>query len=77
MGLSAQIEQPWLWWYPAVWQPGYFCHRGFFIQVRQNLLNDHRILDAGKSLPRERSECFGYHLDGTTAGTAGLDIDVA
>ena len=29
----------------------------------ENLLNDRRVFDAGKSLPRERSECFGY---GTT-----------
>jgi len=31
------------------------------LQVIEDLLdNDRRILDADESLPRERSECFGY-----------------
>jgi len=40
------------------------------------LLNNSWILNAGKSLPRERSECFGYDLDITTALTAGCNINI-
>jgi hypothetical protein len=57
-------------WRPALWQPDHFCHRGFFIQVDQYLFDDHWIFNAGKSLPRKHSECFGYHLDGTATFTA-------
>ncbi len=35
-----------------------------------------RVFDTSKSLPRERSERFGYHLHSTPAFPAGLDIDV-
>jgi len=39
-------------------------------------LADHlRVFDAGKSLPRERSECFGYNPDLTAAFTTDFDID--
>ena len=42
----------------------------------------HRVFDTavrrlGKSLPRERSERFGYHSDGTTACVTGRYIDIA
>jgi hypothetical protein len=39
------------------------------------LADDVGIFDAGESLPRERSECFGYELHGIAAGLAGFDID--
>ena len=39
------------------------------------LADDVGIFDAGESLPRERSECFGYDLHGIAAGLAGFDID--
>ena len=38
------------------------------------LLNNRRVFDTSESLPRERSECFGYDLDITTALSAGFDI---
>jgi hypothetical protein len=45
--------------------------------VGEYFLDHHRIFDAGKSLPRERSECFGHDPDRATACVAGLDVDVA
>ena len=44
----------------------------FFIQVIKYFADHLRIFDAGKSLPRERSECFGYNPDVTTAFTTGF-----
>ncbi len=44
--------------------------------MRQYLLNDDGILNAGKSLPRERSECFGYYLSHATADSARLNINI-
>lgn len=43
--------------------------------MRQYLLNHRWIFDAGKSLPRERNECFGYNFHATAALTAGFDVD--
>jgi hypothetical protein len=48
-----------------------------FPKVRQNLLDHQRIFNAGKSLPRERSECFGYHLYRATTRLAGLGVILA
>ena len=69
------------WWVPAVtaiWQQSY-CNRSYIvIQVGKYLANNCRVFakapsgDAGESLPRERSECFGYDSDITTAFTTGL-----
>jgi len=42
----------------------------------QNLTDHHWVFDAGESLPRERSECFGHDLHCTATGLAGLDIDL-
>jgi len=43
--------------------------------MRQDLPDHHRVLDAGESLPRERSECFGHDLHRPAAGRAGLDVN--
>jgi hypothetical protein len=43
----------------------------------ENLLNDRRVVDAGESLPRERSECFGHHFHRAAAFPAGLNVDIA
>jgi hypothetical protein len=43
--------------------------------MRQDLPDHHRIFDAGESLPREQSECFGHDLHRTAAGLTGLNID--
>ena len=47
-----------------------FSSRGLRIS-----LDHHSVLDAGESLPRERSECFGHDPDRPAAGPASLDID--
>ena len=47
------------------------------MQMGENLLDDRRIFDAGKSLPREQSECFGHDPHRPTAGTTGLNVNVA
>ena len=46
--------------------------RRIVIQIVKYLLNDRRVFDTGESLPRERSECFGYDPGITTAFTAGF-----
>jgi hypothetical protein len=28
----------------------------------ENLLNEHRVFDAGENLPRKLSVCFGHHF---------------
>ena len=33
--------------------------------MSENLSDHRRVFDTGESLPRERSECFGYYLDET------------
>ncbi len=40
------------------------------------LLDNFGIFDAGESLPREHSECFGYDLHGTTTGLTGGDVNI-
>jgi len=45
--------------------------------MRKNLVNELLVFDTavrriGESLPRERSECFGYDLCGTTAMSTGF-----
>ena len=42
----------------------------------QYLLDYRRVLDACESLPRERSERFGYDLDSPTACFADRNIDI-
>jgi len=44
-------------------------------QIVKYLLNDRRVFDTGESLPRERSECFGYDPDITTTFTAGAMLE--
>lgn len=39
-------------------------------------MDDDRVVDAGESLPRERSECIGYDLDGPLATGADFNVDV-
>jgi hypothetical protein len=51
-------------------------------EISQNLVNDCLILNAavrriGESLPRERSERFGYHLGFAPALLANPHVDVA
>jgi len=55
-------------------QSGRYTRR-IVIQIVKYLLNDRRVFDTGESLPRERSECFGYDPDITTTFTAGFSID--
>jgi hypothetical protein len=42
----------------------------------ENLFNDRRVFNAGESLPRERSECFGHDPHRPAAFPAGLDVDI-
>ena len=55
-------------------QSGRYTRR-IVIQIVKYLLNDRQVFDTGESLPRERSECFGYDPDITTTFTAGFNID--
>lgn len=43
------------------------CGFGFVLKVIEDLL---------ECLPRERSECFGYKLEGAAAFTTRLDVNV-
>jgi hypothetical protein len=43
----------------------------------EDLFNDRRRFDAGESLPRERSECFGHDPHCPAAFATGLDVDIA
>jgi hypothetical protein len=70
-------EQAGLWRCSTVRQQARGSRWCFLFQVRQYLLNDDGILNAGKSLPRERSECFGYDLSRATADSARLNINIA
>jgi hypothetical protein len=45
--------------------------------VGENLVDDQGVFDTGESLPRERSECFGYDFDSTTTLGAGFYVDIA
>jgi hypothetical protein len=47
---------------------------GVQLQMGEHLLDHFGIFNAGKSLPRELSECFGYDLHGTAAVLAGGDM---
>lgn len=55
-------------------QSGRYTRR-IVIQIVKYLLNDRRVFDTGESLPRERSECFGYDPDITTTFTAGAMLE--
>jgi hypothetical protein len=48
-----------------LWQYNRLRQRSLFIQVIKNLIDDHRVFDAGDD------------FDGTTALGASLDIDIA
>jgi len=65
-------HQPYWWRGPAFRKMKCLMRWNVLIKVIQNLLNDRRVLNACESLPRERSECFGYYLDGATTFTAGF-----
>jgi len=62
---------------PALRQHHRFSQCGFLIQVGEYLVDDHRVFDTGESLPRERSECFGYDFERTTTLGAGFYVDIA
>ena len=80
-------------WRPPLRQQACFLRSVFLTEVGEDLFDHHRVFsasascvalpraslhsDAGKSLPRERSECFGHDPDRATASLAGLDVDVA
>ena len=64
-------------WRPAC-RPQTCWRRGqLFLQMGENLINDHWIFNAGESLPRERSECFGHDPHRPAAFPASLDVDIA
>jgi hypothetical protein len=64
-------------WRPACRPQTRWIRGVLSLQMGENLLDNRRIFDAGKSLPRERSECFGHDPHRPTAGTAGFNVDVA
>ena len=76
-GYSGSVEQTRLGRRPAPRLPGRFRRGIFLIEVGENLLDHHRVINAGESLPRERSECFGHDLHRPAAFPAALDIDIA
>ena len=41
----------------------------------ENLFNDRPLFNAGESLARERSECFGHNPHCPARGRASLDVD--
>ena len=71
------VEQIPLRWRPAWRQHHRFSQCGLVIQVGEYLVDDQRVFDTGESLPRERSECFGYDFDSTTTLGAGFYVDIA
>jgi hypothetical protein len=76
-GYSGSVEQTRLGRCLAPRLPGSFRRGAFLIEVGENLLDHHRVIDAGESLPREHSEWFGHDLHHPAAFPAGLDIDIA
>ena len=64
-------------WRPACGPQTRWIRGVLSLQMGENLLDDRWIFDAGNSLPRELSECFGHDPHRPTAGTAGFNVDVA
>ena len=69
------VEQASLRRRPAGRQPGAYDRGVILVEMGENLLDDRRIFDAGESLPRERSDCFGHDPYCPAAGLADLNVD--
>jgi len=60
-------------WRPTCRPQTCWCRGKRFLQMAQYLLDCRQVLDAGESLPRERSECLGHDPHRCAAGPAGLE----